>query len=174
MRSFSTALFACSLFVALGTAACGRQIGDACITVQDCFREDDNRVCDTSQPDGFCTQDTCDQSSCPDSSICVRAFPRAFLTRTCDPNKIGACPADETCLPSGQCAPRASERRYCSPGCSTDKDCRKGYHCRLDQTEGTFALLPTSTMQTSTKPTRYCAPSEAAAVQVTSSKRPAP
>jgi hypothetical protein len=159
---------------ALGLGACKREIGDECSTAADC-EPNGTRICDLSQPGGYCTIANCDETSCPDS-VCIRFFPTEFLTRACNPvcedlpclmntDGEGACPAacpqggtndctiDELCLDAGVCASRTLERRYCQKGCSDNGDCRGGYECRAAGTKGSMAL--TSDLS---KLVRFCAP----------------
>jgi hypothetical protein len=132
---------------ALLSVACGRKIGDSCKSSIDCSQESE-RLCDISQPDGYCTVEGCDEQSCPDSAVCIRFFPRLFLTRKCG----AGCSAEEICV-DDSCAPRASERRYCAHPCGGDGDCRGGYQCRRAGTGGSLPL--TSTPDT---PVSFCAP----------------
>ncbi len=140
--------------LALAPAACGRRVGDACKYNTECNEATTERTCDLSQPGGYCTIEGCDEKSCPSKSVCIRFFPRLFLTKPCNPASLPACQPDELCLPSGLCAPRASERRYCALGCSTNNDCRGGYECRLAGTLGTVALVVGDPDQA----VRFCAP----------------
>lgn len=135
------------LLGAMAAAACSREIGDGCETSIDCSTESE-RTCDISQPGGYCTVEGCDERSCPDSSVCIRFFPRLFLTKTCD-----GCGPDELCVGENRCAPRASERRYCAARCSGDGDCRSKYECREAGTEGSLALVSKPESKT-----RFCAP----------------
>jgi hypothetical protein len=49
--------------------ACAPEIGDDCSTNQDCGS---GRICDLSQPGGYCTVRPCeDTTSCPDGSVCI-------------------------------------------------------------------------------------------------------
>jgi hypothetical protein len=63
------------------------------------------------------------------------------------------CAADELCLPSGLCVPRADEQRLCVKTCGSNSDCRGGYECRVAGTLGSLALLsdPCATIS-------FCAP----------------
>ena len=70
------------LLVSLLAPACSKKVGDACQTNIDCA-QDGSRICDLSQPGGYCTFDGCDDSSCPSDSICVRFFDQKFPTGTC-------------------------------------------------------------------------------------------
>ena len=151
-----------SQFIAIGLlgivfslSACGRKIGDDCETAIDCG-DDASRVCDLSQPGGYCTTDGCDWNSCPEEAACIRYFPRKFLSLACDPSLTqsegNGCKTDELCLPSGLCAPRSTERRYCALECERDKDCRDGYECRLAGQFGSLALTNAS------RTVRFCAP----------------
>lgn len=56
------------LVAAAAAAACSPGIGDACSTNSDCGS---NRVCDTSQPGGYCTASPCKDTGCPSEAVCV-------------------------------------------------------------------------------------------------------
>jgi len=135
---------------ALLFAACSKQIGDGCKTNIDCSQEQD-RTCDISQPGGYCTIEGCDERTCPDEAVCIRFFPRLYLTKPCSEG----CSPDEVCLPppDGRCAPRASERRFCAYHCTDNSDCRGGYECRRAGTEGTLKLVSNPDSEVS-----FCAP----------------
>lgn len=100
----------------LGTlllVACQPKIGDECVTDLDCSQAGD-RLCDTTQLDGYCTQADCDPTSCPEKeSICV-AFNNTLSTQ-------GACNV------RGQTSPY--RRTFCMATCEKAKDCRSGYAC---------------------------------------------
>ena len=73
-----------ALALALGGAACGKQIGDDCQTASDC-NPNGGRICDLSQPGGYCTILSCDETTCPSEATCIRFFPAQFLTKPCNP-----------------------------------------------------------------------------------------
>jgi hypothetical protein len=128
------------LCAVVSLAACKRKIGDACKSSIDCSQESD-RLCDISQPGGYCTIEGCDEHTCPEESACVRFFPKD-LTKPCE--TADNCTPEELCLLSEHhCAPRTSERRFCVDSCSDNSDCRGGYECRLAGTRGTTALHAT-------------------------------
>ncbi len=81
-RAVTTMVFA--LTSALALASCGKKIGDSCQTPADC---DPNgaRICDLSQPGGYCTVQGCDETTCPSEAACIRFFPVQFLTKPCNP-----------------------------------------------------------------------------------------
>jgi len=162
-----TAYLLTLLLIGLLAPACGKKVGDSCATNIDCA-QDGTRICDLSQPDGYCTVDGCDDSSCPSDSICVRFFDQKFPTGTCSspPGTIGECQADELCVVCGPsasepeqpcCVPAASERRYCAATCGNNGDCRDGYVCRTSDTLGSIALLPDPNASATAK---FCAPNE--------------
>ena len=125
----------------LGLWACGKKIGDQCKTQFDCNSEDDSRICDISQPGGYCTIEGCDENSCPSEAVCVRFFPpEEFLTDTCDAVASTGCDPLDICLPSGWCAPRSSELRRCLLRCKNGGDCRDGYACRPAGEHSSMAL----------------------------------
>ncbi len=121
----------------LCSAACGSEIGDSCLISADCSTEGD-RICDLSQPDGYCTVVGCDYDTCPEGSVCVRFFVGEFTNETCDaatedePSSAGTddCSLDELCTLRGQCVPRSAEARYCMATCGSSGDCRDAYECR--------------------------------------------
>lgn len=148
--------------------ACGDKIGDSCDYNVDCSPMGD-RICDTSQLEGYCTIQGCDRDSCPeDEAVCIRFYPVSFLSVACDPKTEDApgstcgmeckadcsstckkgdvccrtnnCNSDEICLSSGFCAQRTQERRFCMLVCDDDTDCRDGYQCRKSGTRGAEAV----------------------------------
>lgn len=105
-----------SLFVAgllTLSVACQPRIGDDCRVNQDCSGER-QRLCDTSQPGGYCTLSNCSATSCPDGeAICVMFNSSASSVPVCDnPGKLAS-----------------SALAFCMMTCSEDKDCRAGYLC---------------------------------------------
>ncbi|NOZ01353.1 MAG: hypothetical protein GXP54_05625 [Deltaproteobacteria bacterium] len=85
-------------FIAVCTAclvlsACGRDIGDDCSTNVDCGT---GRICDTSQPGGYCTISPCRPDYCPGASICVEFTPD-------DAYCMQGCEADEECRQGYEC-----------------------------------------------------------------------
>ncbi|HSC88953.1 MAG TPA: hypothetical protein VLC09_16840 [Polyangiaceae bacterium] len=109
------ALAAAGFVVLLG---CQPQIGDDCRRDLDCSQLRD-RICDTTQAGGYCTQFNCSPTSCPKGeSICV-----AFNN---EPSTVPQC----TNL--GRTSPYV--RNFCMRVCGSDGDCRDGYIC-MDMTE---------------------------------------
>jgi len=102
----------------LGSAwltGCTPDIGDSCTLSTDCA-SDGTRVCDTSEPGGYCTVLNCTGNNlgsvCPDNALCVEFFP------------------NEPGCPSSVRAPSATEFAECRDTCSDDSDCRTDYFCR--------------------------------------------
>ncbi len=93
-------------------AGCAPKIGKACTLSTDCSQLGD-RLCDTTQPQGYCTIFNCEPDTCPEA-VCV-----GFDSQI-DP----AC--------GGTQASQASrfERTFCMKGCNDDSDCRDGYRCQ--------------------------------------------
>jgi hypothetical protein len=52
-------------------AACAPKLGDPCENATECSANGD-RICDTSQPGGYCTIANCESGSCGDEGVCVR------------------------------------------------------------------------------------------------------
>jgi hypothetical protein len=170
VKRFTTPTLVLALLSAMAAAVsgCGKDIGDSCMTGADCD-PNGTRVCDLSQPGGYCTVLGCDQSSCPSGSVCIRYFPTQFLTQTCQTDSdccpqataadggasASACTGDELCLPGlGLCSRRTLEQRACAKGCGSNSDCRGGYDCRMTGINGAL-LLSTDPNATA----KFCAPS---------------
>jgi hypothetical protein len=156
------------LLAGLAAPACSKHVGDSCHTNIDCA-QDGTRMCDLSQPGGYCTVDGCDDTSCPSQSICVRFFDQKYPTGVCNtaPGTVGQCRDDELCVvcgpssavpqPTPCCVPSVSERRYCAHTCGSDGDCRSGYVCRHSNTLGSLAFLSDPQASDTAK---FCAPAE--------------
>jgi hypothetical protein len=92
------------------SAACQPSIGDDCKSSIECSQLGD-RLCDTTQPGGYCTIFNCEPDTCP-SSACV-----AFSSTV-----------DQACgNPTGEWS--RLERTFCMRWCAADSDCREGYAC---------------------------------------------
>lgn len=101
-------VFAVCLFAIAGLGGCKPKIGDSCTTSTDCSVNGD-RLCDTSQPDGYCTVFNCEPDSCPEGeAICV-----AFDDMVCG-------------MPDPR---RRFARTFCMAVCDDNSDCRSGYQC---------------------------------------------
>jgi len=96
----------------LGLAGCKPEIGDDCSVSTDCSSSGD-RLCDTTQPRGYCTISGCTAGSCPDEAICV-----AYRT------SISAAPA---CYDPQDMA--RLQQTYCMRKCKKKSDCRGAYDC---------------------------------------------
>jgi hypothetical protein len=99
-------LFAATAAAAL-TAGCAPKIGDKCTVSTDCSVNGD-RLCDSTQPSGYCTVFNCEPNACPDDSLCVE-----FTEPTC------TSPAESDRF----------TRTFCMASCTADGDCRAGYTC---------------------------------------------
>jgi hypothetical protein len=99
--------------LALGAFAtgCTPSIGDKCAQSTDCSIRGD-RLCDTSQPGGYCTIFNCGANSCPDDATCVLFHPN-----------VQGCPYDDRSL-------SRTGRTFCVASCDSDSDCRGGYTCQ--------------------------------------------
>ncbi|HET7540298.1 MAG TPA: hypothetical protein VFK05_10525 [Polyangiaceae bacterium] len=97
---------------ALMLLGCKPKIGDDCTVSTNCSTTGD-RLCDVTQPGGYCTVFNCEPGSCPDDSRCVN-----FGT-TLSP--IDGCATSQANSPY--------KRSFCMAHCSKDSDCRDGYRC---------------------------------------------
>ncbi len=132
-------LLACGLALgALALAGCTPHIGDSCGLSTDCAT-DGTRICDTSEPGGYCTVLNCTGTAlgsyCPDNALCV-------LFNANEPG----CPASGYSI-----APTATAE--CRNTCGSNSDCRGGYICRspesppwsariLDTNQSAMVCLP--------------------------------
>ncbi|MBX3126983.1 MAG: hypothetical protein KF718_09715 [Polyangiaceae bacterium] len=98
------------LTLLLGLYGCKPEIGDECSVSTDCSNAGD-RLCDTTQPGGYCTIFNCEPGTCPEEAACV-SFKITPST---------ACPDPQT---GGRL-----RRTFCMRNCSSDGDCRGGYRC---------------------------------------------
>jgi hypothetical protein len=92
---------------------CSPKIGNDCRTSLDCSQTGD-RLCDVTQPGGYCTVFNCEPGSCPDEASCV-----AFGVEV---SRVAACDAVTTGF-------SRFERTYCLRNCDSNDDCRSGYVC---------------------------------------------
>src|SRR6185503_2465887 len=99
------------------------KIGDHCTTSLDCSQTG-QRLCDTTQPDGYCTVFNCEPDTCPDTTACV-----AF-NNTIDP----------ACGTANDGANPRFERTFCMAPCNETSDCRQGYECASASKRGGLAI----------------------------------
>ncbi len=107
-----TVIFSASLGVVFLLLGCASKIGDSCTTSTECSAQGD-RLCDTSQPGGYCTVPGCSEDSCPSEASCI-AF-RASVSQHAD------C--------EGTSSRTRLRRTYCMRRCHKDSDCRSDYAC---------------------------------------------
>jgi hypothetical protein len=97
------------------SVGCAPEIGDSCALSTDCA-SDGTRVCDTSEPGGYCTILNCTGtdlgSPCPGGDVCV-----LFNAN------VPGCPYSSQ-------TPARTGQSFCMAGCNTNDDCRGGYSCR--------------------------------------------
>lgn len=91
---------------------CTPEIGDDCSTSVDCSPQGD-RLCDTTQPGGYCTIFNCEPDTCPEEAVCV-----AFDAQL-----------DPACGPVDDSEWARFVRSFCLKACEDDDDCRDGYEC---------------------------------------------
>lgn len=100
-------------------AGCTPKIGDDCNSSVDCSQLGD-RLCDTTQPGGYCTIFNCEPDTCPeDEGPCV-AFDYEL---------------DPACKSADDAEWARFERTFCMKWCDDDSDCRDGYRCVLPKAE---------------------------------------
>jgi len=101
-----------AMVLAAAAAGCTPEIGDECATALDCSTLGD-RLCDRTQPDGYCTIFNCEPDSCPDEAVCV-----AFKTDL-----------DPACKQVDDGRFGRFGRTFCMRVCDDGDDCRAGYIC---------------------------------------------
>ena len=107
-RLAKLALYVAGAALALG---CTPKIGDECTVSTNCSVSGD-RLCDITQPNGYCTVFNCEPDTCPEASECIN---------------FGTSSSVDLCTPSQGISPH--QRSFCMASCSTDADCRAGYAC---------------------------------------------
>ncbi len=101
------------LLALVALSGCQPEIGDSCDVDSDCSQSGE-RICDSTQPGGYCTIFGCDPTSCPeDESVCI-AFGNA-------PSVVAGCNSPNDVSPY--------VRNFCMKTCDGDGDCRGGYVC---------------------------------------------
>ena len=94
-------------------SGCAPRIGDKCTTNQNCSGQT-QRLCDNSQPGGYCTLFGCNPTSCPaDESVCV-SFGASL-------SPVEGCSSPDLTAPAA--------KAFCMKWCGQDSDCRSGYAC---------------------------------------------
>jgi hypothetical protein len=111
-----TLLALAALAVATG---CSPKIGDKCTVSTDCSATGD-RLCDITQPDGYCTIFNCEPDSCPDDAACIN-----FGTSL---SPVAGCTVSQGESPY--------QRSFCLASCESDSDCRADYKCIEPETIG--------------------------------------
>jgi hypothetical protein len=99
--------------VAALLAGCSPDIGDDCNSSLDCSQIGD-RLCDTTQPGGYCTIFNCEPDTCPEDEAACVGFQFDL-----DP----ACKSVDDAT-----YPRFS-KTFCMALCEDASDCRAGYEC---------------------------------------------
>jgi hypothetical protein len=96
-----------ALLFAIALEGCTPSIGDKCVLSTDCSLRGD-RLCDNSQPNGYCTVFNCRPDTCPNSAACVLFHP-----------EVPGCPYSDR-------SPSRIGRQFCMAQCQSDSDCRQG------------------------------------------------
>jgi uncharacterized membrane protein YgcG len=124
--------------IALAATGCTPKIGDECGTVLDCSTTGD-RLCDLTQPGGYCTLFNCEPDTCPEEANCVLF--RGELDPACgtvDDGRFGRF---------GQ--------TFCMRRCEEVSDCRAGYDC-VRPVDHDARVLDTETDTEDPQDTKVC------------------
>ncbi|MBM4387174.1 MAG: hypothetical protein FJ088_05510 [Deltaproteobacteria bacterium] len=92
-----------AIFLALALS-CGQKIGDDCSGGSDCGT---GRICDKSQPGGYCTISPCEKNSCPDEAVCI------FFTDF-DSYCMLRCDTDDDCRDEYRCVTGFGDHPFCN------------------------------------------------------------
>jgi hypothetical protein len=114
MASGPSAVRVAAVFaLALCAVGCSPKIGDHCRLNTDCGSSG-TLVCDTTYPNGYCTQFNCTPDVCQNTAACVEIYP-----------SVSGCPYDDYRSPS------RTGRTFCLAQCKSNSDCRTsdGYVC---------------------------------------------
>jgi hypothetical protein len=101
------------LLLGLSAFACTPKIGDSCTVSTNCSASGD-RLCDITEPGGYCTIFNCEPNSCPDGAVCIN-----FGTEL---SPVDQCSSSQGNSPY--------QRSFCMAACSSGSDCRGGYSCQ--------------------------------------------
>ncbi|MES1175423.1 MAG: hypothetical protein ABUL62_13965 [Myxococcales bacterium] len=93
---------------------CTPKIGDSCTVSTNCSATGD-RLCDITQPGGYCTVFNCEPYTCPEDSACINF------------GSTLSSVAPALCSPGQGTSPY--QRSFCMAKCGSDGDCRGGYSC---------------------------------------------
>jgi hypothetical protein len=118
---------------------CQPSIGDHCVQSTDCSATG-QFLCDTSQPNGYCTMFSCQPNRCPSGAGCVATNISAL-----------GCPYDDRHSPS------RFSRQLCLHLCNQDSDCREGdgYACITPAQYGLLVLDSDQTEKVCLPATNY-------------------
>jgi len=105
-------MLAIGLVAAALAVGCTPKIGDDCTVSTNCSTTGD-RLCDTTQPGGYCTIFNCEPGSCPDDAKCVNFG--IYLS------PVAGCVSSQGNSPY--------KRSFCMASCDSNADCRGGYEC---------------------------------------------
>ena len=97
---------------ALSAFGCTPKIGDDCTVSTNCSTTGD-RLCDITQPGGYCTKFNCEPGNCPDDAACVNFGTELSPVQGCAPSQANS----------------PYKRSFCMASCGSDSDCRGGYKC---------------------------------------------
>src|SRR5882724_5561551 len=117
------------LWVVFGAMAlavgCSPKIGDKCTVSTDCSATGD-RLCDITEPGGYCTVFNCEPDNCPDDAACINFG--ATLSLGTPNTTLPGCTVSQGDSPY--------QRSFCMASCATGGDCRGGYQCLDPETVG--------------------------------------
>jgi hypothetical protein len=119
-----------ALLWALAVVGCKPKIGDKCSTSTDCSQTGD-RLCDISQPNGYCTVYNCEPkgsnaaTSCPDEAACI-----SFAS---DPSSVPGCQSALGSTPY--------QRTFCLKKCDNGRQCRDGYTCEDPEADARYGAV---------------------------------
>ena len=126
------------LLAILAATGCQPEIGDECQTAIDCSALGD-RLCDTSQPGGYCTEFNCEPDQCTDEAACI-----SFNIEL-----------DPACRSLDDARFGRYGRTFCMFVCEDDTDCRSGYQCVTPASQGS-RIIDLTTETDNPQDTKVC------------------
>ncbi len=132
LRAVSIRL-AAALSLAALAMGCLPKIGDRCTTSLDCSQTG-QKICDGTQPAGYCTVFNCEPDNCPDSAACV-AF-NNNVDPACASHDDGQWPRFERTFCVRPCTPESDN----PAGPYSQSDCRDGYDCVPAEARGGIVI----------------------------------
>lgn len=101
MMRWIAVVIVAGIFIGSG---CSSKIGDSCSSNSDCGA---NRICDRSQPGGYCTTSPCERNVCPTEAICI-------VFENTESYCMKRCSSDSDCRRDYECVKGFGDGPFCN------------------------------------------------------------